>query len=199
MNEIDASTPHRPATRAAEGLPRWRWNTAEIERMTAAGYFHEHDRFELVGGEIVPMSPKGRRHQIVRGELAYRFCRLAPEHVFVVSEAQFNLGRDTYTVPDLLLHARSAKTPDVGGGDALLVVEVADTSLAYDLQNKAPLYASHGVREYWVINAVTLMTTMHRQPSSNTYASIREFGPDMQLVPQLVGERAVSLGAFFPD
>ena len=65
MNE--ALVPHpRPTTRAAEGLPRWSWSVSEIERLAAGGYFHEDDRFELVGGEIVPMSPKGRRHEIIR-------------------------------------------------------------------------------------------------------------------------------------
>jgi hypothetical protein len=92
-----------------------------------------------VGGEIVPMSPKGRRHEIVRGVLALRFSRAAPESLFVVSEPQFHLTEDTYAVPDILVHPSAIKTPDVRGGDALLVVEIADTSLAYDLQTKAHL------------------------------------------------------------
>jgi hypothetical protein len=70
------------------------------------------------------------------------------------------------------------KTPDVKGPDALLVVEVSDTSLNYDLKTKLPLYASHGVREYWVINAATGMTAVHRQPSGNAYAFAQEFPAD---------------------
>jgi hypothetical protein len=62
MNELFTLPPLRPATRAAEGLPRWRWTVAETERLAAAGFFNEYDRFELLGGEIVPgMSPAGRR------------------------------------------------------------------------------------------------------------------------------------------
>jgi putative restriction endonuclease len=94
------------------------------------------------------MSPKGRRHEIVRAALAFRFSRAAPESVFMVSEPQFNLAEDTYAAPDVLVHPSAIKTPDIRGGDALLVAEIADTSLAYDLQKKAQLYASHGVREY---------------------------------------------------
>jgi len=71
----------------------------------------------------------------------------------------------------------------VRGGDALLVVEVAETSLAYDLKTKATLYAAHGVPEYWVINVATLVTTVHTQPSGNTYASALEIAPDALLVP----------------
>jgi len=193
MNEIFSRARQRSATQAADGLPRWRWTVAEVERMAAAGFFHEHDRFELLGGEIVPMSPKGRRHEIIRAKLAYRFTRLAPESVFVVSEPQFNLSDDTYVDPDILVHPAEILTPDVRGSDALLVVEVADTSLVYDIKTKAPLYASYGVREYWVIDAASLMTAVHRQPSGDTYQFTREVPPDSVLIPEFAQDLTVSL------
>jgi Uma2 family endonuclease len=177
MNEIINLTRQRPTTRAADGLPRWRWTVAEVEELAAAGLFRDEDQFELLGGEIVPMSPKGRRHEILRQRLGYRFTRLVPEDIFVAPEAQFNLTDDTYLVPDLLVHASKIDTPDVRGGDALLVVEVAETSLAYDLKTKMPRYASHGVPEYWVIIAATPMTTVHREPAGGNYADVRELGP----------------------
>jgi len=195
MNEIFTPARQRPTTQAADGLPRWCWTVAEVERMAAAGYFNEYDRLELLGGEIVPMSPEGRRHEIVRLKLAYRFTRLASDDVFVASEPQFNLSQDTYLVPDLLVHPAAIETPDVRGSDALLVVEVAQTSLAYDLKTKMPLYASHGVPEYWVINAATLMTTIHRQPSGQTYAFVQEIAPDTPLVPSLAQALTVALNA----
>ncbi len=189
----------RPTTRAADGLPRWSWTVAEIERLAAGGYFRDEDRFELVGGEIVPMSPKGRRHEIVRAAVAFSFPRAAPEGVFVVSEPQFNLGEDTYVVPDILVHPAAIKTPDVRGRDALLVVEVADTSLTYDLQTKARLYASHGVCEYWVINGTTLVTTVHTEPSGSTYATIEEIAPSARISPALAPALAISLAALDLD
>jgi Uma2 family endonuclease len=189
----------RPTTRAADGLPRWSWTVAEIERMAANGYFRDEDRFELLGGEIVPLSPKGRRHEIIRTALAFQFSRAAPEGVFVASEPQFNLAEDTYVVPDVLVHPFDIKTPDVRGVDALLVVEIADTSLAYDLRTKARLFASHGVREYWVINAATLVTTVHTQPSGTEYATIREAAGSAQISPALVPALAVSLATLDLD
>jgi Uma2 family endonuclease len=195
MNKPFTPPPQRPTTQAADGLPRWRWTVAEIEKMSAEGYFHEDERFELVGGEIVPMSPKGRRHEIIRGELALRLARSTSKDVFVVSEPQFNLTDDTYLNPDILVHPASIKTPDVRGGDALLVIEVADTSLHYDLNTKAPIYASHGVTEYWVINAGTLATMVHKNPSAQAYGFVGEIAPSDTLVPSLVPGFAVSLGA----
>ena len=196
MNEIFTPPPMRPPTQAADGLPRWRWRAAEIERLAAAGYFHELDRFELLGGEIVPMSPKGRRHEIVREELSFRFAKLAPAGVFVACEPQFKLSEDSYALPDILVRPAAVKTPDLPAASALLVVEIADTSLAYDVATKAALYAGHGVREYWVVNAATFVVTVHRQPSGHSYGFIREFAPDMRLVPELAPELAVTLATF---
>ena len=162
--------------------------------MSADGYFHDEERFELVGGEIVPMmAAKGRRHELIRGELALRLARETPQDIFVISEPQFNLTDDTYLNPDILVHPTAVKTPDVRGVDALLVVEVAETSLRYDLNTKAPIYAAHGVREYWVINTATLTTLVHRDPSGKEYGSKQEIAPDTRLAPMLVPSFAVSL------
>ncbi len=198
MNRI-FTPPHRAPTQTADGLPRWRWTVAEIERMAAEGYFRDDERLELLGGEIVPMSPKGRRHEAIREEIAFRFTRLAPEGIFVSSESQFDLSPDTYLVPDVLVRPASIKTPDLRGPDALLVVEIADTSLSYDLTTKASLYASHGVREYWVINAVTLVTKVHRQPSGDRYASTAEIGPSDRLTASLVPSLSLSLDTIAVD
>jgi Uma2 family endonuclease len=200
MNELFAPPPQRPTTQAADGLPRWCWTVAEIERLAAAGFFNEYDQFELLGGEIVPMmSPAGRRHETIRLELAHRMARLAREDVMVAQEPQFNLSPDTFVKPDILVHPHAIKTYDLQGVDALLVVEVAETSLSYDLKTKLPLYASHGVREYWVINAVTRVTTVHRQPSGNAYAVTEELPPEARLVPSLAPELAVSLNELTLD
>ena len=192
--------PVRPTTRAAEGLPRWRWTVSEIERMAADGYFHEDDRFELVGGDIVPMSPKSeRRHEIIRTALAFRFCRAAPERIFVASLPRYNLAEDTFLLPDVLVHPAAVKTFDLQGEDALLVVEVAESSLAYDNGTKARLYASHGVREYWMINAATLVTAIHTNPSATGYGDIKEIAPNRLLLPSLVPKLAISLASIDID
>jgi Uma2 family endonuclease len=194
MNELFAPPPHRPTTRAAEGLPRWRWTVAEMEKLATAGLFNEYDRFELIGGEMVPMmSPAGRRHETIRLELARRMDRLASDDVMVASEPQFNLASDTFVKPDILIHPYAIKSYDLHGADAWLAIEVAETSLDYDLKTKRPLYASNGVPEYWVINAATLMTTVHRQPAGNSYADVVEIPPDTRLVPSLAPGLAVSL------
>jgi Uma2 family endonuclease len=102
-------------------------------------------------------------------------------------------------VPDILVRPAAIKTPDLRGGDALLVVEVADTSLSYDLKSKVPLYALHGISEYWVINALTLMTMVHLRPTGKTYDVIEELPPDARLVPHLAQSLAISLNELTLD
>ncbi len=128
------------------------------------------------------MSPTGRRHEVIREELSFRFTRAAPESVFISQVSQFNLSEDTYVVPDILVRPAAIKTYDLHGSDALLVVEVADTSLRYDLNTKAQLYALHGVPEYWVIHTGTLLTTVHRRPSASAYTEVTQISGDAELV-----------------
>jgi Uma2 family endonuclease len=180
-------------TQAAEGLPRRRWSVAEIEAMVARGILNEDERFDLIGGEVVPMCPKGRQHEILRSKLAFYMTRRAGDDLMVVAEAQLNLTDDAYALPDILVHPAAIEVPDVRGPTALLVVEIADSNLEYDLLTKAPLYASHGVREYWVINAKTLITTVHRLPLGSEYSHKERLTAGDRLVPQAAPALALRL------
>jgi Uma2 family endonuclease len=193
MNEL-LRPPSLPATtQAAEGLRRRRFTAAEIESMVASGIIAEDERIELIGGEVVPMSPKGRRHELVRSELAFLLSRSCPRHLKVASETPLHLAADTAPEPDVIVFPASLKAPDVDGGSVLLVIEIADTSLAYDLDTKPSLYASQGVREYWVINAATLATTIHQEPSASGYRTVTTVGANGRLTPHLVPELGVCL------
>lgn len=128
------------------------------------------------------MSPKGPGHELVREELTFRFTKSAPLGIFVAAEPQLNLSADTYTVPDILVRPAAIKTPDLRGNGALLLVEIADSSLGYDIETKAPIYASNGIPEYWVINALTLMTTVHLRPMAVLMVPRRSFPPRSDLL-----------------
>ena len=118
---------------------------------------------------------------------------MAPDHVMVVGEAQFNLNEDSFVNQDILIHPMAIHTDKLRGPEALLVVEVAESSLSYDRKTKAPLCAAQGVPEYWIINAVTLETTIHRQPEGRIYLIEDEFPGEQTLAPSLIAELAISL------
>lgn len=179
-------------TSAAEGLPRRRFTVAEVEAMVAAGVMDEDERVELIGGELVPMSPKGNHHEVVKIALLDRWYRARPEHVRLAPETTFRLSEDTYLEPDVVIYPRAIGLAGIAGANVLLVVEIADSSLHYDIGRKAALYASFGIRELWVVDAVRLTTRIFREPAANGYRNARDFAASDRLVP-LVAPEAFAL------
>jgi Uma2 family endonuclease len=175
-------------TSAAEGLPRRRFTVAEVEAMVAAGVMEEDERVELIGGELVPMSPKGSRHEAIKIALVDRWIRARPDNCWLAQETTFHLSEDTYLEPDIVIYPRASGVTGLSRNNVLLVVEIADFSLCYDTRRKAALYASFGIRELWVIDAVQLTTRGFREPSATGYRNAQDFGPNDRLVPLFAPE-----------
>ena len=174
-----------PMTTAADGLPRRAFTVKDVERMVEVGLIAEDERLELIGGEIVPMSPKGNHHEVLKVALLDRWYRLRPDDLMLAPETTFRLSKDTYLEPDVVVYRRADGLKRLDGGTALLCVEIADTSLGYDLQRKPAIYASFGVAELWVIDAVRRVTHVHRQPEPGGYRSVTVHPGDETLVPLL--------------
>jgi Uma2 family endonuclease len=175
-------------TSAAEGLPRRRFTVAEVEAMVAAGVMEEDERVELIGGELVPMSPKGNQHEVMKRALLDRWIRARPVEIHVAPETTFRLSEDTYLEPDIVIYPRASGIKGLSANNVLLVVEIADSSLRYDIGRKAALYASFGIRELWVIDAVRLTTRVFREPGPDGYRSAPDFGPSDRLSPLIAPE-----------
>lgn len=175
-------------TSAAEGLPRRRFTVAEVEAMVAAGVMEGDERVELIGGELVPMSPKGHQHEIVKAALIDRWVRIRPDDVRLVGETTFRLREDTCLEPDVVIYPRASGIRGLSVATALLVVEIADPSLSYDAGRKAILYASFGIRELWVIDAARLTARAFREPAPEGYRETRDFQASERIVPLLAPE-----------
>jgi Uma2 family endonuclease len=175
-------------TTAAEGLPRRRFTVAEVEAMVAAGVMDEDERVELIGGELVPMSPKGNHHEVMKRALVDRWIRMRPLEIHVAPETTFHLSEDTYLEPDVVVYPRTSGLRGLTSANVLLVVEIADSSLRYDIGRKAALYASFGIRELWVIDAVRLTTRVFRDPAAGGYRNASDPGPAERLTPLIAPE-----------
>jgi Uma2 family endonuclease len=175
-------------TSAAEGLPRRRFTVAEVEAMVAAGVMEEDERVELIGGELVPMSPKGNHHETVKIALIDQWNRARPMNCTVAQETTFRLSEDTYLEPDVVIYPRGTGLSGLTSATVMLVVEIADSSLGYDTGRKAALYASFGIRELWVIDAVRLVTRVFREPTADGYREMRHFFAQDRLVPLFAPE-----------
>jgi Uma2 family endonuclease len=154
---------------------RHRISVNAFHRMGEAGILGPADRVELIDGEIIDMSPIGVLHAAIVDALVRHFGRHACQAVVIRCQNPLRLDDISEPEPDIAIlrpRADLYTTAHPGPADVLLVIEVADTSLAYDLGTKVPLYARHGVPEVWVIDAATRRTRVFRQPAGG-----REAGP----------------------
>ena len=171
-----------PVTRAAEGLARRAFTVDEILRMVDAGIIAEDENFELIEGEVVPMSPKGNRHEILKSALTVMIAKHVPQNIRLGVETSVYLDQHTFLEPDLCLYSKELLPREVKGPDLLLAIEVAGSSLGYDRGLKARIYAKHGVRELWVVNAANRVTWVHKQPGiDGSWGSIEERPADSAL------------------
>jgi Uma2 family endonuclease len=144
-----------------------------FHQMGETGILGPADRVELIDGEIIDMSPIGVLHAAIVDVLARHFGRRAGEAVFIRCQNPLRLDDISEPEPDIAIlrpRADLYTTAHPGPTDVLLVIEVADTSLAYDLGTKVPLYARHGVPEVWVIDAATRRTRVFREPAKSPEA-----------------------------
>jgi len=170
-------------TTAAEGFPRRAFTVEDVRRMIEVGVIHEDEKFELVDGEIVMMAAKGIAHERVKSALIIAVVRALPDHLTVGVEATLRLTEGIMLEPNIavfpkeLFKKSSAGFAQLDPGEACLVIEVASSSLAYDRGLKARLYARHGVKEFWVIDANSGSTWVHTGPSGDGWSSMTERGP----------------------
>lgn len=191
MNYLDAEP---LTTRAADGVARRAFTVDDVERMVEVGLIGEDERLEIIGGEIVPMSPKGNRHEVLRMKLINYWAHAKPKDITMGIEPGWRLNKKTYVEPDFVFFPTTLLWPDVKPSELLLLVEISDTSLTYDQTTKAQIYASFGVRELWVINAMKLTTRIHRDPAADGYRDVKNYSPQDMLTPIYASSLAVTLG-----
>ncbi|MDA8265791.1 MAG: Uma2 family endonuclease [Actinomycetota bacterium] len=185
-------------------LPRHAFTVEEWEQMGRIGMFNEDARLELIDGEIVDMTPIGARHQYCVKRLNRLFGQLLGEGAVVSVQDPLRLGGRSEPQPDIALlrppleRYRSVPTAP----DALLVVEVADSSLERDLA-KTPIYARAGVLECWVVDLEGPRILTFAGPGPDGYGLAAERRGDDLLsiaslpqlsltVSQLLGDVAIS-------
>ncbi|MBC7767670.1 MAG: Uma2 family endonuclease [Phycisphaerales bacterium] len=159
------------------------------------GLIDPNARFELMDGAIIPMSPKGRFHEAMRERIMnwLREPWTAPFGITV--EHTLVLDAETIVEPDFILYdrARSIADAPLTGADIRLVIEVADSSWAYDTTEKAAKYAGFGVSEYWVVNAVDRSVRAHRSAEGLTWTDVRDIAPGASLTPLCAREQMITL------
>jgi Uma2 family endonuclease len=153
-----------------------RFTVEEFRKMGEAGIFGEDDRVELVEGEIVEMTPIGWRHVESVNALNGVLADLRDTGRFVVSvQNPLVLGEHGEHYPDLVLYREGVRGRVPEAGDALVVVEVADTSVSYDRNVKLPLYARAGVSEAWLVDLRASIVEVHSEPHAGGYGAVQTY------------------------
>ena len=124
----------------------------------------------------------------MKSALVDLWIRSRPDDCRVTQETTFRLSEDTYLEPDVVIYLRTTGLRALTGTNVLLVVEIADSSLRYDTGRKAALYASFGIRELWVIDAVRLTARVFREPAADGYRNASDFGPADRITPLIAPE-----------
>jgi Uma2 family endonuclease len=181
-------------TRAAEGFDRRSFTVDEILRMQETGIISEDENFELIEGEIVPMQAKTHLHELMKSALGIAISRALPSGLWLGFETTIYLTPRTFVEPDLVVYPHGLKLETVKGGDIVLAIEVALTSLPYDRGLKSELYARHGVQEFWVVDAAQRQTYAHRAPVSGAWTERFELGPLDELRHPALPGFALKLG-----
>ncbi|MCS7066372.1 MAG: Uma2 family endonuclease [Fimbriimonadales bacterium] len=145
-------------------LPRYRFSREQYYRMAQMGLF-EGKRVELIAGEIVEMTPVGPEHFAISDQVQEVFKRAFGKGYWVRFQGPLALG-ESEPEPDVaVVKGRRADYRTNHPESAVLVVEVADTSLEYDRTYKMSLYAQAGIPEYWIVNLRDQQVEVYREPA----------------------------------
>jgi Uma2 family endonuclease len=146
----------------------------EYLRMGEAGVFAPEARLELIEGEIIEMAPIHPPHAGLVNKLTRLFVQRAGDRAVVAVQNPAVISSRSVPQPDLALLA--PRTDDYAGAhpepaDVHLMVEVADSTLRFDLRIKAPLYARCGIRELWVVDVNERAIHVFLEPGEGGYRS----------------------------
>lgn len=140
------------------------WTKDEYYRMAEFGLF-DHQRVELIEGNIVQMTPQDRPHADGITHATSVLVKAFEATHYVRVQLPFDVGSISEPEPDFVVVRKevsdaAARHPE----SADLVIEVAHSSLAYDREEKASLYARAGITDYWIMNMVDRQLEVHRDP-----------------------------------
>lgn len=183
-------------------LERRKFTLEEYHRLGEMGFLGEDDRVELIDGEIIEMSPVGKAHNACINRNTRTLVQRLGERAIVSIQNSVNI-LENEPLPDIAIltpnptyYADRLATPE----DILLIIEIADSSLAYDQELKAPKYARAGIQELWIVDLNDDMIWVYRTRSDKGYLDIKAYQrgetltllafPDVSItINEILGER----------
>ena len=179
---------------------RHRLTVAEYYRMGETGILAPDARVELIEGEVIDRPPIGSPHAGAVKYVGNRFTDTVRSKAIVSIQDPIFLDLHSEPQPDIALlrprpdfYRSSHPTP----ADVFLIIEVADTSLAYDTQIKLPLYARHGIPEVWLADLSNRRFIVHRTPTAAGFQDVQTLSDLSALAPLLLPGVTIDLSGLF--
>lgn len=184
----------------SDRITRHRITVDEYYRMAEEGILQPEARVELIEGEIIDMPPMGTEHGGAVGQLTRLLFDAVGKQAHLLVQLPVRLSDMSEPVPDFALvkfrddyYRKKHPGPD----DTFLVIEVSHSSLRYDTQAKAPLYARHGVPEYWVVDLEGRQVRFFRSPRSDQYAEVTSTDTPTVVTPVALPDVRIDLAHLF--
>lgn len=156
-------------------LVRRQFTVTDYSRMRETGILTEDDRVELLDGEVYVMSPIGPLHVAIVNRLNKLLMQQVEDETIVSIQNPIQLDDYSEPQPDItILRARedTYATALATAEDILLLIEVADTSITYDRDQKLPRYATADIQEVWIVDVENQIIEQYTQPVHSQYTFI---------------------------
>lgn len=196
-----ANNTKRDKAMATATVKTHHWTREEYEQAVERGAF-EGLRIELVDGALYDMTPQSSRHAGVTAKVYRALSNCFPSDQFEVRhQVPLSLGEDSVPEPDIAVVTADPEEDDYTSShpqSAVLVVEVADTSLPHDRQRKRHLYARAGVPEYWIVNLTSRKLEVYRDPAPEGYERVTALGTADAVSPLSCPGASIPVAKLFP-
>jgi len=167
-----------------------RWKRVEYERLVDLGVF-DREPIELIGGQLIVAEPQNSPHATAVGAADDALRAALPPGFIVRAQMPVALDDESSPEPDLaVVPGRRADYRLAHPTRTALVVEVADSSLEFDRQEKGSLYARARIVEYWIVNLIDRVLEIHRDPAPDPtgphgwrYRSVSVLAPPSVVTP----------------
>ena len=182
----------RPQTPA-----KHRFDVDAYYKLAAAGILPNPHRVELIDGEIIDLNAIGSPHAAITTRLTRQFIRAVGDLAIISVQNPLRLDSYNEPEPDLLVlrpRADDYQANHPGAADVLLLIEVSETSLAYDRGRKLALYAKFGVAEVWIVDLAGAAIEVYRGPKEGGY-SLTERRTGGSLTPDRVPSVVIDVAA----
>jgi Uma2 family endonuclease len=182
-----------------------RWTRIEYDRLVHLGVF-EGEHLELIGGQLIVAEPKGAYHSSAVSSAEYALRAGLPSGWIVRTQQPVSLDDESEPEPDLaVVPGRPGDYRHAHPERPALAVEVSDSSLHFDRQQKGSLYARAGIEDYWIVNLVDRVLEIYRDPSPEPsalygwrYRSVITLVPPAVAVPLAFASSRIAVADLLP-